>query len=145
MRRSWIFVPRPRVSSSRPVAIGSSVPQWPTFLIWSLRLTSATTSCDVMPAALSTSRTPSGVAVNDIANCFQNTRFDFGERAANACPGSQLVPTTTELLTNRSDIRRLALRSHADTNLLLEELLKENCYDHTLDRAQVIDQSFVVL
>ena len=45
----------------------------------SCRLTSATTSCEVIPAALSTRRTPSGVAVNDIANFLQHTLFHFRE------------------------------------------------------------------
>ncbi len=37
--RSWIFVPRPSTMMSRPVASGSSVPQWPTFLKSSRRRT----------------------------------------------------------------------------------------------------------
>ena len=32
MRRSWILVALPMTSMSRPVASGSRVPQWPTFL-----------------------------------------------------------------------------------------------------------------
>src|SRR3954471_16307018 len=113
MRRSWILVPRPRVSKSKPVAIGSSVPQWPTFFIWRRRRTIATTSCDVIPAALSTRSTPSGVAVNDIADLLENFTFDFGKSSADPCPGRELVPAAAELRTDRADIRALGFRPHA--------------------------------
>src|SRR4051794_30549276 len=48
---------------SRPVALGSSVPQWPTFLIPNLRRMASTTSWDVGPAGLSIRIAPSS-AVN---------------------------------------------------------------------------------
>src|SRR5579875_3130720 len=53
------LVARPTSTSSRPVANGSSVPAWPVRAPPSARRTAATTSCEVMPAGLSTSRTPS--------------------------------------------------------------------------------------
>src|SRR3954469_6412697 len=62
MRKRWTRVARPTSTSSRPVANGSSVPAWPTLTpAPSCRRTRATTSCDVTPAGLSTSRTPSAL------------------------------------------------------------------------------------
>src|SRR5436190_22994988 len=42
-----------------PVAFGSSVPQWPTFLMPKRRRMASTTSCDVGPAGLSMRMAPS--------------------------------------------------------------------------------------
>ena len=53
---SRVAAPTPRIS--RPVAIGSRVPAWPTLRTDSTRRARATTSCDVMPGALSTSSRP---------------------------------------------------------------------------------------
>src|SRR4051794_13360962 len=61
MRNRCTRVARPRSTSSTPVANGSSVPAWPTFVARPCsRRTAATTSCDVFPAGLSTRRSPSG-------------------------------------------------------------------------------------
>src|SRR5436305_15113351 len=49
-------------STSTPVAIGSSVPACPTLRVPMIRRARATTSCDVMPAGLSTIRRPGGGA-----------------------------------------------------------------------------------
>jgi hypothetical protein len=60
---SWAYersrAARPTPITSTPVASGSRVPPWPTRLIFSSRRTFDTTSCEVMPAGLSTTRTPS--------------------------------------------------------------------------------------
>ena len=53
-------VARPTPSTSTPVASGSSVPEWPTLRVPSRPRALATTSCDVQPAGLSTTATPSG-------------------------------------------------------------------------------------
>src|SRR5256884_7367746 len=45
-----------------PVAIGSSVPAWPTFFVPASRRTRATTSCEVMPPGLSTMTRPLALA-----------------------------------------------------------------------------------
>src|SRR5687767_3838713 len=52
-------VARPTRRTSSPVANGSSVPAWPTRRSPSERRVVATTSCDVIPAGLSTRRIPS--------------------------------------------------------------------------------------
>src|ERR1700744_3404509 len=46
---------------SKPVALGSKVPQWPTFLMPNLRRIASTTSCEVRPEGLSTRMAPSSV------------------------------------------------------------------------------------
>src|SRR3712207_1668762 len=51
-------VARSTPSTSTPVAIGSSVPPWPTRRVPANRRTRATTSCDVIPAGLSTTTMP---------------------------------------------------------------------------------------
>src|SRR4051812_8302010 len=47
-----------------PVAIGSKVPAWPTLRVSASLRQRATTSCDVQPDGLSTTRTPSGAAIS---------------------------------------------------------------------------------
>src|ERR1700748_1422771 len=60
MKNRWERVARPTSTSSNPVANGSRVPAWPTLVPrGSVRRIRATTSCEVTPAGLSTSNTPS--------------------------------------------------------------------------------------
>src|SRR6476469_2245287 len=132
IRRSWIFVPRPRVRRSRPVAIGSSVPQWPTLFICRRRRTIATTSCEVIPAALSTRSTPSGLAVNDIADLPQNFFFDFRQRPADARASRELVTAAAEFLADRADVGRVRFRAHAHADFSVHQLFKENRDDDSL-------------
>src|SRR3954468_8831159 len=143
--RSWIFVPRPRVRRRRPVAIGSRVPQCPTFFICKRRRTIATTSCEVIPAALSTSRTPSGVAVNDMANFLQNFFFHLRQGAADARPGRQLVSASAEFLTDGANVCRIGFGTHAHALLSLRQFFEKHCHHDPLDRAEIIDQAFIVL
>src|SRR5947199_771855 len=144
MSKSWTFVPRPTVSRSKPVAMGSSVPQWPTLLISSLRRTNATTSCDVIPAALSTSRTPSGVALDCCTGLFHDFFLYFRQCPANARPGGEDMAATTKLCANRADIERFIFRAHADAHFSIGQFFEENGHDHTANCAQMIDQPFVV-
>src|SRR4051812_38530726 len=61
MRNRCARVARPSRTSRTPVANGSSVPAWPTLTALRpprSRRMRATTSCDVTPAGLSTTRTP---------------------------------------------------------------------------------------
>ena len=64
VRTRWCSnrVAAPTPSTSTPVAIGSSVPAWPTRRVRASRRIRATTSCDVSPAGLSTTTSPSAPA-----------------------------------------------------------------------------------
>src|ERR1700730_591846 len=126
------------VSRSRPVAIGSSVPQWPIFLISSLRRTSATTSCEVIPSALSTSRTPSGPAVNDVTNCLQDFRFNFRERSAHACACGKTMPSAAKFLTDGAQVCSIVLRTHTGAHFTVGQLFKENGDDEATNGANMI-------
>src|SRR5947208_2947285 len=141
---SRIFVPCPSVSKSNPVAIGSSVPQWPTFLIPSLRRISATTSCEVIPSALSTSRTPSGVGFKDFINFLQDFLFDFSERPAYARARRESMSATAKLLADGTNVDGIAFRTHADAHLAVGQFFEEDGNDHTANRAEMVDQPFVV-
>src|SRR6185503_11610465 len=109
------FVPRLTVSKSRPVAIGSSVPQWPIFLVPICRRASATTSCDVIPSALSTSRTPSGDAgaLNGVTSFLQNFFFNFRQCSLHARTCSEGVTAAAKLLANPAYIHAFVLGTHA--------------------------------
>src|SRR5262249_24430523 len=54
------FVADRTASGSTPVASGSSVPRWPTRRVPSQRRAASTTSCEVQPPGLSTTRKPWG-------------------------------------------------------------------------------------
>src|ERR1700727_2609464 len=57
-----------------PVAIGSSVPAWPTRRVWARRRIRATTSCEVKPPGLSTMTSPdSHGAGRPVASCLPGT------------------------------------------------------------------------
>ena len=60
MRKRENLVASPNTSGRRPVANGSSVPVWPPFREPSRRFALASARVEVMPAGLSSSRTPSG-------------------------------------------------------------------------------------
>src|SRR5207248_9673394 len=127
------------VSSSKPVAIGSSVPQWPIFLVASFRRASATTSWDVMPSALSTSSTPSGFALKDSTSFLQNLSFDLGEASANTGASGQSMPAATEFLANRANIDRFIFRTHADTHFAVSQFFKKDRNDNAANCPEMID------
>src|SRR5688572_9340327 len=125
--------------------MGSSVPQWPTFFICRRRRTIATTSWEVIPAALSTSRTPSGVAVDDMANLLQNFLFYFRQRSLDPRSGRQLVPAAAELVANGAHVGRICFRAHAHAHFPFVQFFEEHRHHNTIDGADMIDQTFVVL
>src|SRR6476620_2691312 len=98
-----------------------------------------------MPSALSTSRTPSGVAVNDVTDCLHYLLLDFGTCPAHTGPGRQGMAASTELLTDGTNVDRGVLRAHADADLAVEEFFEKNSDDDTADRTDVIDQALIVL
>src|SRR5579859_6846656 len=129
MSKSWIFVPRPSTMRSRPVASGSSVPQWPTFFVLSRRRTIATTSCDVMPDALSTRRTPSRL-VKFMIDGLQNFFLYFGERTGQTRPGGKHVAATAEAAADLAHIHFGRLRAQAHAHPPIPDLLEERRCDN---------------
>src|SRR5436309_3363761 len=95
IRHACRRVALPTQRTSRPVASGSSVPVCPTFLIFARRRNFSTASWLVMPAFLSTSRSPS-------------TRGDSGGRgmARNDTSLEEVVEQRYDALAQRSEERQ---------------------------------------
>src|SRR5918912_590188 len=77
-------VVRPTTRTRRPVANGSSVPACPTRRSPTARRASATTSCDVMPAGLSTRRMPSAARLAGVLIGGHGAVLDLGEQGLDA-------------------------------------------------------------
>src|SRR6266700_4015487 len=72
--------------TSTPVAIGSSVPAWPIRRVPAMRRIRATTSCDVMPAGLSTITRPEDVIADPIPRERSSLLAQHGPAAAARAP-----------------------------------------------------------
>src|SRR5262249_59497942 len=101
---------------------------------------SATRSCDVIPSALSTSRTPSGEgALNGFTSFLQDSFLDFCQRSAHARTGSECVPATAKFLANRAYIHPFVFGTHANPHLSVGKLFEKHSDDHAVDCAEMID------
>src|SRR4051794_2180774 len=98
-----------------------------------------------MPSALSTSRTPSGVAVNDVTDGLHYSLLDLAKRSANARTGSQSMTAAPELLAYGTNIDRGIFRAHADPDLTICQFLEEDRDDNPAYGADVIDQALIIL
>src|SRR6188474_2881510 len=97
-------VAEPITRINMPVAMGSSVPQWPIFFMFRQRRATATTSCEVMPGPLSTRRTPLINSFDFILEGFEKTGFGFGKRSAKAGACGHLVAATAKFGADLGDI-----------------------------------------
>src|SRR5258708_28148894 len=98
-----------------------------------------------MPSALSTSRTPSRVTSNDMANCLQNFGSYFGKGAAHARAGSQNVSAAAAFLADGANIDIFIFCAHAHAHLAVGQFLEENRDNNSTNRAQTIHHAFLLL
>lgn len=99
----------------RPVALGSRVPQCPTFRNWNWRRMASTTSWEVGPGGLSMSRAPSNGSkgcMDGLTGSGAKERFQGGEDAplsrgwgtGNAGSRSRRVTAASELAGHATDV-----------------------------------------
>src|SRR5581483_298170 len=162
--RSESLVARPRTMMRRPVALGSRVPQWPTFLMPNWRRMTSTISWEVGPAGLSTSNAPSKASNCCIVKGANEDSFPLetnqlrsgverffygcddlaldGERIADdARARGSRMPAAAELAGDQIDVHLFALGPEADAGEIRAGFL-ENAGDHDgLDIADVIDEA----
>src|SRR6185436_3953217 len=82
----------PITSGRTPVAIGSSVPRWPTRRVFASLRSLFTTSCDVHPSGLSTTMIPSiGSACELFQDLRQNAAHDLKTLSAELVQGVFVV------------------------------------------------------
>src|SRR5947208_14931241 len=58
--------------------------------------------------------------------------------------GREDMAATAKLRANGADIDRFIFRAHTDAYFSIGQFFEENCNDHTLNGAQMIDQAFVI-
>src|SRR5207245_5988047 len=120
------FVPRPSTMMSSPVAFGSRVPQWPTFLMPNRRRIASTTSWEVGPAGLSMMMAPSSrenscisqlrcdgllMRVQSTFDGRHDLALDDQRRARNTCSCRCRVATSAKLRRDFVHVHILVFRS----------------------------------
>src|SRR5205809_187005 len=147
------LVARPSTMMSRPVALGSSVPQWPTFLISKRRRMAPTTSCEVGPTGLSISSAPSSGSNSCMASTGGVERpLDRGNHtplnaqgfARDARSGRGRVPAATEPAGDIVDVDALAFGAQADTRQLRLQFFEDAGDDDLFDGADMVNKTLRV-
>src|SRR4051812_36012539 len=103
---------------------------------FSSRRIRATTSCEVGPAGLSTTNSPS---IDRAFNLLDERLLQRVDPAGDRAAGGVLVAATAVLLGDRADVD-LALRAHADAILVALNLLEEHDGEDFLDGQRQVDQ-----
>src|SRR6185436_9025418 len=151
MRKRCTRVARPTSTSSSPVANGSSVPAWPTFVPFpSRRRTCATTSCEVTPAGLSKRMTPStGRSLELRGNLLAQERHQLVPRQRRREAGRLAVAAAALGAGDRGDVDAVVARAQRDLALLgigrSEAVAHERGDRGALNRAQVVDDALGVV
>src|SRR5438105_1967538 len=147
------LVPRPSTMMSKPVALGSSVPQWPTFLIWKRRRMASTTSCDVGPTGLSIRSAPSSGSNSCMAllrgvessfDCGDDPPLNRQRSAPEARPGRGRVSAAAELTGDFIHIDALALRAQTDASEFRFELFEDAGHHDRFHGADMVNQTLRV-
>src|ERR1700722_3294102 len=114
MAKVTVFVASPNATARTPVAMGSSVLVWPAFRASNIRLTTLTTSVDVIPPGLSTTtqpwtKLPFGLP---IAAFFRVLRFEVALDARRLQNRLDLLGLSEGFVLDESQIRRELERDH---------------------------------
>src|SRR3954447_23732490 len=148
MRKRCTRVARPTSTSSRPVANGSSVPAWPTFTPRpSRRRTPSTTSWEVIPAGLSTRRTPSSELAGNLG---PQDLDQLGIAEVGRDPGRAPVPAAAGRAGDARDVDAVVGRAQRDLAArraavaVGAQLAYEPGHGGALDGAQVVHDALGV-
>jgi len=84
------------------------------------------------------------VGFKDVTNFLQGSFFDFGERATHARARRESVSSAPKFLADGTNVDEIAFRTHADAYLAVGQFFEEGGNDHTANRAEMVDQPFIV-
>src|SRR5215472_9693335 len=136
------LVPRPRTIIKSPVAFGSNVPQWPTFLMPNLRRIASTTSCDVGPAGLSMRIAPSSAENScitvSVTNSDRDVSFRFRLRLKTQSPtfqNSTFLKTIWLLFHHRCNLKTLWLSQMCRPTLQSWQRMATHCNCYALQES----------